>query len=137
MSRFLNIIDSERVDMDQFTIIGDVHGKYDEYVELIRSLPEDAQSIQIGDFGFEYDVFEKENIGFNHRFFGGNHDNYDKIRDCANAVLDFGQLGDDGNIFFVRGAFSIDRYIRTIGVDWWPNEELSFLMAHHVFRAYR
>jgi hypothetical protein len=61
-------------------------------------------------------------VGLNHRFFKGNHDGYN--------VTDSHELGDYGfcglYTFFVRGAYSIDKLYRTVGVDWFENEELSF-----------
>ena len=52
-------------------IIGDVHGKYGEYLHLT----DDAEySIQLGDMGFSYNHMKELNP-LNHTFFGGNHDN--------------------------------------------------------------
>ena len=41
------------------------------------------------------------------------------------------------NFFFYRGAYSIDRQYRTIGIDWWENEEVgieSFMKARELYR---
>jgi predicted phosphodiesterase len=92
-------------------IIGDVHGNYQKYLEIIK---ESEYSIQIGDLGLNYDFFKKNNVNSNnHVFFGGNHDNYDTINSCNNNLGDFGfkQLG-DFKFFFVRGAWSIDNKLR-------------------------
>jgi hypothetical protein len=36
------------------TIIGDVHGKYKRYHEIIREKDHHPYTIQLGDFGFDY-----------------------------------------------------------------------------------
>lgn len=92
-------------------IIGDVHGKISQYLEIIKST---KYSIQVGDLGFNYDFFKKNGINpNNHVFFGGNHDNYDTINFCNNNLGNFGfkKLG-DFEFFFVRGAWSIDNKLR-------------------------
>ena len=109
-------------------IIGDVHGKYGEYLHLT----DDAEySIQLGDMGFSYNHMKGLNP-LNHTFFGGNHDNYDKINAVSHCHGNFGgrHLGNGAvgpvfNYFIVRGAYSVDKKYRTIGIDWWAEEELN------------
>ena len=36
-------------------VIGDVHGEYDEYLKIIS---EHEHTVQVGDFGFDYDVLK-------------------------------------------------------------------------------
>lgn len=103
-------------------IIGDIHEDYSFYHATIAKL---KHSVQVGDFGFDYRTFEK--VSMEHRFLGGNHDNYDSYHDCKNSLGDYGQCSIGGvQLYFVRGARSIDLNRRTIGVDWWENEELSY-----------
>ena len=109
-------------------IIGDVHGKYEEYLHLTD---EAEYSIQLGDMGFSYNHMKELNP-LNHTFFGGNHDNYDKINTVPHCHGNFGgrHLGNGAagpvfNYFIVRGAYSVDKKYRTIGFDWWPDEELN------------
>ena len=109
-------------------IIGDVHAKYGEYLHLTD---EAEYSIQLGDMGFSYNHMKGLNP-LNHTFFGGNHDNYDKINAVSHCHGNFGgrHLGNSAvgpvfNYFIVRGAYSVDKKYRTIGIDWWADEELN------------
>lgn len=59
-------------------IIGDVHGRMDEYMHATRRA---EWSLQLGDLGFEYDCLANVDP-HRHRVVAGNHDNY------AGEVLD-------------------------------------------------
>ncbi len=105
-----------------FRIIGDVHCKYELYHRLLRKA---RFTLQVGDFGFDYTTL----IGVNarrHKILGGNHDNYDDVGNWPHFLGDCGvhTIEGFGDIFFVRGGFSIDRQFRVEGVDWWKAEEL-------------
>lgn len=112
-----------------FRIIGDVHGHYDPY----RLIAQDAEySLQVGDLGFEYDILKKLDPE-HHKVLAGNHDNYDKWGTEKFIHMQSGHwLGDYGvhtvpgfgDIFFVRGGFSIDWRYRTEGRSWWKDEEM-------------
>lgn len=112
-------------------IISDVHGKYNKYLKIVR---EADYSLQLGDFGFEYDCL-KEVDPNNHRLFFGNHDNY--LIDVPHNIGDFGvhELG-GVEFFFVRGGFSIDKKYRTPGLDWFPQEELNILEQKNCLEEY-
>lgn len=112
-------------------IIGDVHGKYKEYLKIIKNVEE---SIQIGDFGFDYSVFSFNNIPTNHSFFTGNHDNHEIVNNCLNFL---GRFGASSDFFFVSGAFSIDRHRRVQGIDWFPNEELNYQETEQCAQLYQ
>ena len=106
-----------------FQAIGDVHGLIDSYIRLTRKY---EHTVQIGDMGFNYQRICDEVNPAHHRFFGGNHDNYDMIDIIPHNLGDFGKKTLNGtDFFFVRGAFSIDVAYRQPHVSWWPNEELS------------
>lgn len=110
--------------------IGDVHGKYNRYRELIRNVP---RSIQVGDMGVgfigeisgrllqnpPYDAM----VQGDHRFIRGNHDNPAVCAKHSQWIPD-GTI--EGNMMFVGGAVSIDRQYRIEGRSWWPDEELSY-----------
>lgn len=120
------------------TLIGDVHGKYKRYHEIIREKDRYSHSIQIGDFGFDYETLRNVDPK-NHVFIGGNHDNYDKVNSVPNYLGDYGYVNDFNGVdfFFFRGAYSIDRQYRTIGVDWWEQEQLKiedFIKARELYR---
>ena len=104
-------------------VIGDVHGKYDQYTQLIRDLGPESHTIQLGDMGFRYDHMASLDRT-RHCFFKGNHDNYRE--ESVYDLGDYGEITLGGvTLFFVRGAYSIDRYMRREGIDWFPEEELT------------
>lgn len=55
-------------------LIGDVHGYLGSYFKVAGQVP---CSLQVGDMGFDYKEFETCGLDpNNHKFIGGNHDNY-------------------------------------------------------------
>ncbi len=96
--------------------IGDVHGKFNRYLDLVKG---HAGSVQVGDMGFDYQSLN--HLHLTHRFIKGNHDNYEMA-----DPHDLGDFGNWGDIGFVRGAYSIDTYRRIEGYDKFRNEELSY-----------
>lgn len=105
-------------------VIGDVHGEFHRY---FRTIKEADYSLQLGDMGFFYEPLTIAKIDpEKHKFFGGNHDNYDLYSESPHALGDFGEEELGGvKFFYVRGAFSIDKKYRDFGVSWWPEEELN------------
>jgi predicted phosphodiesterase len=121
------------------TIIGDVHGKYRRYHEIIREKNKNPNSVQLGDFGFDYETLKNVDPT-KHVFIGGNHDNYDIVEKVPNYLGDFGHTVNFHGIdfFHYRGAYSIDRMYRTIGIDWWEKEQLNieeFMKARELYRS--
>jgi len=108
-------------------IIGDVHGKINEYKKITEDC---SHSIQIGDIGFkkEWDRVANEIPGDKHKIIAGNHDDYDTLTNVENYLGDFGgDLTTFGTtFFFVRGAYSLDSKIRTMNIDIWPEEEIRY-----------
>ena len=88
-----------------FTAIGDVHGKYDLYLDICGVK---ERTLQIGDLGFRYGCLENLDPE-SHKIVAGNHDNYDTIAQFPNYLGDWGfhTLGGT-EFFFLRGAYSID-----------------------------
>lgn len=122
----------------QLRIIGDVHCKTDKYRTLLDGIP---YSFQVGDlsifgFGFltEHGIEEDR-----HRFIGGNHDNYNFIGDSPHCLGDYGvwSVPEFGDIFYIRGAWSIDQQFRSAGVDWWPEEELTNEECEKALKLYK
>lgn len=110
--------------------IGDVHGKFKHYHEIID---ECAASIQVGDMGvgfrkFHGDLVWSPNPSFDkmskgrHLFIRGNHDNPEVCKNQKYWIQD-GSLVN--GVYCLGGATSIDRAWRTEGIDWWSDEECS------------
>jgi len=119
-----------------FTIIGDVHGKVNPYLEIVNSCD---YSLQIGDLG-DYNTYAELNRQYldslKHRYFRGNHD--DTMYSANGHLGPYGKETLNGvDFFFISGAFSIDRKYRTSGLDWWPNEELSYAQMQFALDAYK
>ena len=119
------------------TIIGDVHGKINKYYQIICEL-KNEKSIQLGDFGFKKEhLWHIENVDYNnHKILFGNHDD-------TNYLDDNHSLGDsytfnykNNKIMTVRGAYSIDKRFRTSNIDWWENEQLSYLEFQEIINQY-
>jgi predicted phosphodiesterase len=125
--------------MSKVTVIGDVHGKYEHYHRIIRETERYPYTVQLGDFGFKYDTLK--NVDHTkHIIIGGNHDNYDICNNYPHFLSDYGYMVNFNGIdfFYYRGAYSIDRHYRTIGISWWENEQVSidqFMNARELYRA--
>lgn len=98
--------------------IGDVHGKFDEYLLIASAVPE---SIQVGDFGIGFGDAPPE-LGPQHRFIRGNHDS---PGECANLSTWIPDGTIENDMMLIGGALSIDVAMRKEGVSWWRDEELS------------
>ncbi len=118
--------------MIHFRMIGDFHEDLHKYV-LMTSQAE--YSIQIGDLAIRCDALDELVDPKRHLVIGGNHDNYATLdngqtfhNQPKNYVGDFGNIELPGvpKIFYVRGGRSVDRKRRQEGVDWWPDEELTY-----------
>jgi hypothetical protein len=102
------------------TFIGDVHGRVEDYLEIISRYP---RTLQLGDFGFGFRaVPEIPPYSENHRIIRGNHDSPAVAHQVPQCLADWGEWN---GVFYVAGADSIDKKWRTPGKSWWPDEELS------------
>lgn len=106
-------------------IIGDVHGKINEYWKILQKWDKRHCSIQVGDFGFskQHDWHLKNIDHSQHQINFGNHDDYTYLYEPHS--LSNWSISSNG-IMTVRGAFSVDKAYRTENVDWWANEELNY-----------
>ncbi len=104
-------------------IIGDVHGKIDKYWKLLQNYR--GESIQAGDFGFkkEHQWHLKNIDNSRHKVCFGNHD----CTDFLNSPHSCGNYSyrPDMELMTIRGAWSIDKWMRIEGKDWWRDEEMS------------
>lgn len=118
-------------------IIGDVHGKTHIYQKMLRQRFEGVRTIQIGDMGLGFKGVGLPILPDYHKFFRGNHDDPEKSKQHPNYLGkdDFGFLSDD-NLFWLAGAYSIDKMFRTEGVSWWSGEELSYNQLDAAVKLY-
>ena len=122
--------------------IGDVHGKFSGYKNLIRGVP---ASRQVGDMGVGFRNHRGEATANpphdsmkrhgDHRFIRGNHDNPGACRGMELWIPD-GTFEESINTFFVGGAASVDRQWRTENYDWWADEELSYAAFQTIIDEY-
>lgn len=116
-------------------IIGDVHGKWFEYEQLLKTIP--GRSIQLGDMGVGFGKTNEIVPGNeNHWWFRGNHDNPEESRKNKWYMGDYGYLASD-ELFWVAGAYSIDYMYRIPGRSWWADEELSWTELDKAIELYR
>jgi hypothetical protein len=119
--------------------IGDVHGKIQRYRAIIRGLPEGSKSIQLGDMGLGFDKVRLWPGGSLdrgvHRFIRGNHDNPQVCQNHPRYLGDYGYLEDE-RLFYLGGAWSIDKDWRVPGKSWWPDEELSYADLDKAYQLY-
>jgi hypothetical protein len=115
------------------TVVGDVHGKYDKYFNIVKNK---EYSLCLGDFGFSssWNKLSYSKLDPNkHKIVGGNHDDYDLAPYVDHYLGDFGKTIVGGfSIFYIRGGISIDRVYR-VGDElnggpktWWSQEELNY-----------
>jgi predicted phosphodiesterase len=112
--------------------IGDVHGKYKEYQQILKEA-EPNSSLQVGDFGIGFK--EPPISPTKHKFIRGNHDNPKLCQTIPNYLGDYGFDKNTG-IFYVSGGFSMDVNQRTIGIDWWEDEQLSIRDLEKTIKLY-
>lgn len=131
--------------MRSIGIIGDVHGLFDEYYQMIKQYGA-IETIQIGDMGVGFSRTNDDALDTylnylhsdgksKHRFFRGNHDNPAVCKEHPCHLGDWGYLKEYG-IFWVAGAWSIDWEWREEGRDWWKDEELSEEVWKDIREAY-
>lgn len=119
-------------------VIGDVHGKIGEYIDITK---DNEYTLQLGDMGFNY-------VGLNrvdykkHKFIMGNHDNHNEYP--QHYLGRFGYTSFGGlQFFYISGAFSIDFSYRIHieqtggGKSWWINEELNFSEMMECLELYK
>jgi len=118
-------------------MIGDLHGRWDCLNILINKKQPDI-IISTGDFGywpkFPNNVEKIKNKNTKIYFCDGNHEDHWSLRKLKdNEVAPNVFYMKRGSVMeickktfmFFGGAYSIDRSERTIGVDWFPEEEIS------------
>lgn len=105
-------------------LIGDVHGKINQYQAIIHKIPMGERSLQLGDMGLGFAGVDLPAMLSDHKFIRGNHDAPAQCRAHPNYLSDYGYDWLTG-VFHIAGACSIDRAWRIPNVSWWADEELS------------
>lgn len=124
-------------------LVGDTHGDMNPIYEAIELAKRNNDYVvHVGDLGVGFiDEIEKEgNYLFNEGFcfIRGNHDNPEKCYLMKSYLGDYGffDLSNETGFFFVSGALSIDKNMRRMLIDWWPDEELPYHKMLDAFRIY-
>jgi hypothetical protein len=124
--------------MIDLLLIGDVHGKMNEYRRIIENSNHDF-SIQVGDFGFqkEWTWLEQESglDPYHNKIIHGNHDCIPMARTSPYSLGRY-YFYPDHSIFCMAGASSIDRSRRVEGRDWFRDEELSYSEFREIYDFY-
>jgi hypothetical protein len=122
--------------MTKTLIIGDAHGKWQNYIDLVGQSGV-SRTVQIGDFGVGFGGGNSANEARltqwmtenpTNRFIRGNHDGPEACRNMP-GYIDDGMVEND--VMFIGGAWSIDGpgcpwdAHRLPGHDWWYDEECS------------
>lgn len=115
----------------KFVFLGDVHGNINHCLNVSNTYPQSI-IVQVGDLGVGFIPHYHLQImlGGIQRFyfFVGNHDHRQLAKSYPQCLGDFGESF-DGKFFFVSGADSIDKSMRQEGINWWPDEELTYKQA--------
>ena len=126
------------------TIIGDTHGKFNEYYKIASNAD---FSVQLGDFGFSsaWNKLNYSNLdSTKHKVCTGNHCDMDMAPNSPFYLGDYGTANVGGiSFFFIRGGLSIDKVYR-VGEElggspktWWSQEELTFSQMLNCIEVYK
>lgn len=114
--------------------VGDVHADWQPFLKKIKNCKQPI--VQVGDFGIGFGVnIEPEKLPDNFYFINGNHDNSAECRNYKNFLGRYG-FNEELNIFYIGGGESIDKHLRTPGLDWWEDEQLNTLEANKALELY-
>lgn len=128
--------------MPKTRFIGDVHGHKYELSLVLDGIPDDVTSVvQVGDMkvGFGQGDYWHESLedmlqAVNGRFIRGNHDNPAQCRQMRTWIRD-GRI--EGKTMYIGGAWSFDYLYLTQGVDWWEDEQLSYVQFDGIISTYQ
>jgi len=122
----------------KLTVIGDPHGLIYNWKKIVE---ESEMSISVGDLGFKnewesaWDFLQERDFVGNHFNNPGNHEYGPFVENHPLSTGNF-RYFTELNLFTVRGAASIDKHLRTEGIDWFPNEELTYQEQLEAFDWY-
>jgi predicted phosphodiesterase len=126
-------------DFNNIIFIGDIHGKfYHLNQKLKKNICQDKIIICVGDVGIGFPDNLTPQLPENFYFIRGNHDNPQICKSYKKYMGDYGAYCYSNlTMFYISGAYSIDKNYRTIGVDWWDDEELSMQSLQLCIDAYK
>lgn len=104
--------------------IGDIHGRLNYYLQLIQNITH-TPTVQVGDMGLGFPGYQNIVWTGDHFFIRGNHDDPEVCRAHPKHLGDFG-YDEKLKLFYIGGAASVDKEYRTLGIDWWPDEEITY-----------
>jgi hypothetical protein len=117
-------------------LIGDPHGRIDEYLRLLASLPPGSRSIALGDLYLGRPGVALPELPPEHKFLGGNHDDPALCRAHRNYLGDFGYLPDD-ELFFLSGAQTASWRVLGNSKYWYADEEMSGSALNDAIALYK
>lgn len=148
----------------KIAVVGDIHAEWEEAEKVLERLFQDERAsdldllIQVGDMGFGFPnvVPWRYEPPCPAIWIDGNHENFDllKRRDKHHFGYDIyhhlwprewqeflakweyaprGTIRD--GILYIGGASSIDKAYRTRGLDWWPEENISYSETESILSA--
>lgn len=114
-------------------LIGDLHGNFTQLGKILHDTEDEV--ICVGDVGVGFKgIGSRPYFRKNFKFIRGNHD---KPEDCQNHPQYLGDYGIHKGIFFISGARSVDQHMRTEGLDWWRDEQLSHADLEKALAIYK
>ena len=128
---------------NKIVLLGDTHGVdyvIDEVYREYISTGQAERIIHLGDLGFVNSwkrlvrKYSPEEI----QVIAGNHDEYNWIaqNNPPHYLGDFGLVPGTEDVFFIRGAWSIDQRFRKVNVSWWEAEELDLSQRQECTELY-
>lgn len=121
---------------NKLRILSDIHGESWPLHEAYQSMDADLL-IQLGDFGWhESTSYLKDHPDYNIKFIHGNHEKYSELSNYPQYLGKYGVLDDYPDIFFISGAWSIDKQYQMMHGVWGEEEELSYSELDDAYKMY-
>lgn len=118
-------------------LLGDVHEDPRNMVEALKLERDQGPIIQVGDLGSDYGRIPWTRNTFH--FIDGNHDHFEKFNPDADYVqhvtkeIMYIPRGFVRNgILYIGGAESIDKHSRIRGLDWFPQEQITYDQVYRI-----
>jgi hypothetical protein len=118
------MVTNARLQGPNLHLVGDVHGRIDEYLKLLASLPPGSRSIALGDLYIGRPNINLPILPANHKFIRGNHDDPRLCHTHPNHLGTFGYNPKD-DFFFLEGAFTVSAAVLQHSRYFYKDEELS------------